>query len=151
MIAAIVFVFVIRLRILQWKSGFQKIKSQYGDTTIKRLHRFARIDYRFRKVDFEKKLDFECLVRCRNNNVIPRFLHICLGNKSLRSSLTYGQCQSNLLLEKIGQKKSHVLTKEFGNLRYIVKQQMKFIDNAHICSKFLKSNDLKLKSNSAVH
>ena len=29
-----------------------------------------------------KKIDFECLVICRNNNVIPRFLHICLGNKS---------------------------------------------------------------------
>ena len=61
---------------------FQIIKSQYGDTTIKRLHRFEKLDYRFRKVVFEKKIDFECLVICRNNNVIPRFLHICLGNKS---------------------------------------------------------------------
>ena len=40
--------------------------------------------------------------------------------------------------------------KEFDNLRTSLQQQINSIDYAHICSKFLKSNDLKLKSNSAV-
>ena len=40
--------------------------------------------------------------------------------------------------------------KEFDNLRTSLQQQINSIDYAHICSKFLKSNDLKLKSNSVV-
>ena len=50
------------------------------------------------------------------------------------------------------QKKSNdrVLRKEFDNLCSSLQQQINSIDYAHICSKFLKSNDLKLKSNSFV-
>ena len=62
--------------------------------------------------------DLEFLVKCRDKNVIPKFLNFCLANGSLRFSLTYAHCQSNLLLEKIRLKKSNVrvLMKEFDNL-----------------------------------
>ena len=55
--------------------------------------------------------------------------------------------QSNLLLAKIRLKKSNVraLKTEFNNLRSSFKQQINSIDYAHICSKFLKINNLKLK------
>ena len=58
-------------------------------------------------------------------------------------------CQSNLLLEEIRLKKSNirVLRKQFDNLRSSLQQQINSIDYAHICSKFLKISDLKLKSN----
>ena len=61
-------------------------------------------------------------------------------------------CQSNLLLEEIRLKKSNVrvLKKEFDNLRSSLQQQINLIDFAHICSKFLKINYLKLESNSVV-
>ena len=51
--------------------------------------------------------------------MIPKFLNFHLANRSLRFSLTYAHCQSNLLLEKIRLKKSNVgaLKKEFDNLR----------------------------------
>ena len=99
-VAAIVFLFLIRLRFLQSKLVSQIIRSRYGGT-IKSLQKFETIDYRLRKVE----LDLKFLVRCRDNNVIPRFLNFRLANKSLRLSLTYVQYQSNLLLEEFRQKK----------------------------------------------
>ena len=42
------------------------------------------------------------------------------------------------------------MRKEFDNFRSSLQQQINSIDYAHICSKFLKINDLKLKSNSVV-
>ena len=64
------------------------------------------------------------------------FLWTFIGTKSLRSSLTYAQCQSNLLLEEVRQKKSNftVLRKQFDNLRSFLQQQINSIDYAHICS-----------------
>ena len=91
-------------------------------------------------------------VKCRDNHLIPKLLNFRLGNRSLRFSLTYVHLQFNLLLEEIRLKKSNVrvLRKEFDNLHSSLQKQINLIDYAHICSKFLKINDLKLKSNSAV-
>ena len=114
------------------------IGSRYGDATIKRLRKFEKIDYRFRKAE----LDLEFLVRCRDKNVIPRFLNFHLAIRSLISSRTYAQCQSNLLLKvnKLDKRilMLRVLRKEFDNLRSSLQQQINSIDYAHICSKFLK-------------
>ena len=71
------------------------IRRRYGDKIIKRLRKFEKIDYRLRKAE----LDLEFLVKCRDINVIPKFLNFRLANRSLRFSLTYVHCQSNLLLE----------------------------------------------------
>ena len=82
--------------------------------------------------------------------MIPRFANFRLANKYVRSSLPYAQCQSHLLIEEVRQKKSvGVLWKEFDNFRSSL-QQINLIDYAHFCSKFSKSNELKLKSNSVV-
>ena len=91
----------------------QIIRSQYGDKVIKRLRKFEKIDYRLRKAE----LDLEFLVKCRDNNLISKFLNFRLANRSLRFSLTYAHCQSNLLLEEIRLKKSNVrvLGKEFDD------------------------------------
>ena len=145
-VAAIVFLFLIRLRYPHPKS-FSK-RRRYGDKLIKRLRKFENIDYRLQ----EAELHLEFLVKCRDINLIPKFLNFRLANRSLRFSLTYAHCQSNLLWEEIGLKKSNVrvLRKEFNNLHSFLQQQINSIDYAHICSKFLKTNDLKLKLNSVV-
>ena len=91
-VAAIVFLFLIRLRFLHSKSLSQIIRRRYGDKIIKRLRKFEKIDYRLRKAE----LDLEFLVKCRDNNVIPKFLNFRLANRSLRFSLTYAHSQSNL-------------------------------------------------------
>ena len=96
-VAAIVFLFPIRLRFLQSKSLSQIIRRRHGDKIIKRLRKFEKTDYRLRKAE----PDLEFLVKCRDNNVIPKILNFSLANRSLRFSLTYAHCQSDLLLEEI--------------------------------------------------
>ena len=112
----------------------QIIRRRYSDKIIKRLCKFEKIDYRLRKAE----LDLEFLVKCRDNNVIPKFLNFRLANRSLRFSLTYAHCQSNLLLEEIRLKKSNVrvLRKEFDNLCSSLQPQINSIDYAHICLVF---------------
>ena len=100
-VAAIVFLFLIRLRFPLSKSLSQIIRRRCGDKVIKTLRKFEKIDYRLRKAE----LDLEFLVKCRDNNVIPKFLNFRLANRSLRFSLTYAHCQSNLLFEEIRLKK----------------------------------------------
>ena len=131
-VAAIILLFLIRFRFRHSKSLSQIIRRRYGDKIIKRLRKFEKIDYRLRKAE----LDLEFLVKCRDNNVIPKFLNFRLANRSLRFSLTYAHCQSNLLLEEIRLKKSNVrdLKKEFGNLRSSLQQQINSIGFAHIFS-----------------
>ena len=96
-VAAIVFLFLIRLRFPQSKSLSQIIRRRYGDKIIERFRKFEKTDYRLRKAE----LDLEFLVKCKDNNVIPKFLNFRLAKTSLRFSLAYVHCQSNLLLEEI--------------------------------------------------
>ena len=84
-IATIAFLFLIRLRFPQSKSVSQIIRSQYFDTTIKRLRKLEKIDNSLRKADSDLKF----LITNRDNNLILRFLNIRLAKKSMRSSLTY--------------------------------------------------------------
>lgn len=71
-VAANVFLFLIRRRFSQSKPVYQIIKSQYGDTTIRRLRKFEKIKYPLRKAE----VYFEFLLRCRDNNIIPGFFKI---------------------------------------------------------------------------
>ena len=43
-----------------------------------------------------------------------------------------------------------MLRKEFDNLRHSLQQQINLIEYAHICQKFFKSRDPKLKSNTVA-
>ena len=99
-VVAIVLLFRIQLRFPLSKSMSQIISSRYGDTTIKRLRKLEKIDYSLRKAE----LDLEFLIRCRDNNVKPRFLNFRSANDTLKSSLTYAKCQSNVLLAEVRQK-----------------------------------------------
>ena len=74
-----------------------------------------KLDYRLCKAE----LDLEFLCKCNDNNVIPKFLNFRVANNHLTFSTTYKQCQSNLLNEEIGQKKStvQILQKEFTSLK----------------------------------
>ena len=77
-VTAIVFLFLIRLRFPQSKSLSHIIRRRYGDNIIKRLRKFEKIDYRLRKAE----LNLEFLVKCRDDNVIPKFLK-CMNKLKL--------------------------------------------------------------------
>ena len=93
-VAAIVFLFLIRHIFPHSKPLSQIIRMQQGDKIIKRLCKFEKIDYHLRKAE----LDLGFLVKCKHNNVIPKFLNFRLANRSLRHSLIYAHCLPNLLL-----------------------------------------------------
>ena len=74
-VAAIVFLFLTRLRFLESKSVSQIIRSRFSDLKIKRPRKIEQIDYHLRRAE----LDLVFFSKCRASNVIPRFLKFCLS------------------------------------------------------------------------
>ena len=72
--------------------------------------------------------------------------------KGLQDSLTYKNGQRNFLITEINLKKSRlrVLKKEFYLLHSELKSVLNGIDFAHVCSLFLSSNDVILKSHDSI-
>ena len=139
-VAAIVFLFLIRLRFPKSKSISDIIRRRYSQSTLKRIRKFEKLDYRLRKAE----LDLEFLLRCRDSNVIPNFLNFRVSSHYLKASLTYRQCQLKLLQEEIRHKKSdiRVLKKEFNSSHSSLQHEISFIDFAHVSSLFLRSNNI---------
>ena len=146
--AALVFLFLIRLRFPHSKSVAEVIRKRYGQNRVMKLRKLEKLDYRLRKA----QIDLEFLVNCTNNSVVPKFLNFRVANKSLKSSRTYQQCQLSLLHEEIRQKKSNirVLLKEFEFLHSTLQGEISFIDFAHVRSLFLGDNDKVLKQKSTI-
>ena len=147
-VAAIVFLFLIRLRFPKSKSISDIIRGRYSQSTLKRIRKFEKLDFRLRKAE----LDLELLLRCRDNNGIPNFLNFRVSSHYLKASLTYRQCQLKLLQEEIRHKKSdiRVLKKEFNSSHSSLQHEISFIDFAHVSSLFLRSNNRILASKSAI-
>ena len=95
-VAAIVFLFLIRLRFTKSKLISDILSRRYGQSTLKRIRKFEKLDYSLRKAE----LDLAFLLSCRDSNVIPNFLNFCVSNQPLKASLTYSKCQLKLLQEE---------------------------------------------------
>ena len=95
-VAAIVFSFPIRLRFTKSKLISDILSRGYGQSTLKRIRKFEKLDYRLRKAE----LDLESLLPCRDSNFIPNFLNFCVSSQSLKASLMYRECQLKLLQEE---------------------------------------------------
>ena len=83
-VVAFVFLFLIRLRFRKSKLISGILPKRYGQSTLKKIRKFEKVDYRLRKA----QLDFEFLLRCRYSNVIPNFLNFRVFSQSLKASLT---------------------------------------------------------------
>ena len=70
-VAAIAFLFLIRLRFSKSKSISDILRLRFSRSTLKRIRKFEKLDYRLRKAD----LDLELLLRCRDSNVIAIFFN----------------------------------------------------------------------------
>ena len=103
-VAAIVFLFLIRLRFPKSKSISDILRKRYSQSTLKRMRKFEKLDYRLRKAE----LDLELLLRCRDRNVILNFLNFCVSSHYLKASLRYRQCQLKVLQEEIRHNKSDI-------------------------------------------
>ena len=147
-VAAIVFLFLIGLRFPRSKSISYILRQRYSQSTLKRIRKFEKLDYRIRKAE----LDLEFLLQCRDSNVIPNFLNFRVSSHYLKAFLTYKQCQLKLLQEKIHHKKSDIrlLKKEFNSSHSSLQHEISLIDFAHVSSLFLRSNNRILASKSAI-
>ncbi|XP_057290203.1 uncharacterized protein LOC130612883 [Hydractinia symbiolongicarpus] len=147
-VLVLVFIFLARLRFPKCKSIAQVIRDRYGESCVKVLRRFEKSDFKLRKA----KLDLDFLCYCRDNDLVPKFLHFRLANRGLQNSNSYKQCQRNLLKEEIHQKTSriHVLENGFDLLHSCLKERLSVIDLAHVCSIFLGSNDRILKKQELI-
>lgn len=100
-VAVLDFLFLAKLRFPQTKSVTQIITSRYREKSIRSVRKFENC---FRKA--VQNLSF--LMICSLGNVIPNLLSFRLAKTSLQGSVTYNQCQLNLLKEEIPYKKSHI-------------------------------------------
>ena len=147
-VAAIVFLFLIRLKFPKSKAISDILRRRYSQVTLRRIRKFEKLDYRLCKAE----LDLEFLLRCRDSNVIPNFLNFRVSSHYLKASLTYRQCQVKLLQEETRLKKSdiRVLKKEFSFSPSSLQHEINFIDFAHASSLFRRSNNRILTSKSPI-
>ena len=100
-VATLVFLFLIRLHFPTSKSIPSIIKERFGREILKRVRKFAKVDFKFEKAT----LDLDFLYYCGNNNLIPTFLKFKLPNKMLANSDVYKLCQQKLNQQKLKKRK----------------------------------------------
>ena len=111
----LVFMFLIRLRFPKNLSLIQVIHKRYGNTVVKQVRRFEKLDFKHRKA----ALDLQFLKTCQEFKVTPKFLQFRVANDSLKQSQTYQTCKKRLLLEEIRIKKKNLktLVREFSTVK----------------------------------
>ena len=84
-VAILVLLFLARIRFPKTESIPSIIRRRYGDKVLREVRQFEKLDYKLRKV----QLDLDFLCKCKDSDVIPKFLNFRLANKKLQDSLTY--------------------------------------------------------------
>ena len=148
-VISLALLFMIRIRFAADKSIVYILRSRYGNTLVKVVIKFQKIDYKLRKC----KLDIVFLETCLQNNIIPKFLNFRVSNLHLKTSRACYSCQLKLLREEIYVKKSKVkiFQKDFIVFKRKSRETLSIIDYTHLCCLFLNKNDRKLKLQQDIH
>lgn len=141
-VLTVALLFIIRIRFPLRKSISEIVRQRYGNTVLKNLRKFERLDYRCRKA----KIDLEFLISCQDNGLFPRFLHFRLANSRLQSSAAYSACQKRLLAAEIQTKRSAIrhLDGQFSQQRSLLLTQVSYLDFIHITVKGSEGNTKSL-------
>ena len=141
--------FLVRLRFPVDKSIACVLRSRYGNTVVKDIRQFEKIDFALRRC----KLDLLFLETCLENQIIPKFLNFRVSNLHLKTSRAYHACQPKLLREEISFKRSRIKTLEndFNTRKRKLRGMLGIIDYTHVCCLFLNKNDKKLKNQQDIH
>ena len=136
---------MIGIRFAADKSIAYILRSRYGNTLVKKVRKFEKIDYKLRKCN----LDIVFLETCLENNIISKFLSFLVSKLHLKTSRAYYSCQLKLLKEDISVKKSKVKTfeKDFILLIRKLRETLGIMDCIHLCRLFLSKYDRKLNVN----
>ena len=148
-VISLALLFLVRLRFPVDKSIAYVLRSRYGNTVVKDIRKFEKIDYALRKC----KLDLLFLEACLENQVIPKFLNFRVNNLHLKTSRAYHACQLKSLREEISFKRSRMksLEKDFNTRKRNLRGTLGIIDYTHVCCLFLNKNDRKLKNQQDIH
>ena len=133
------FLFLARLRFPAQDSIIKILRRRYGDGLVKKVRKFEKFDFKYRKV----LLDLEFLQSCKKEKLIPKFLQFKVANKRLESSEAYLSCQRRLLNQEmsIKYKTIRALNNKTTSVKNNLYNEMSFIDYVHVVRKFLVSND----------
>ena len=136
---------MIGIRFAADKSIAYILRSRYGNTLVKKVRKFEKIDYKLRQCN----LDIVFLETCLENNITSKFLNFRVSKLHLKTSRAYYSCQLKLLKEDISVKKSKVKTfeKDFILLIRKLRETLGIMDCIHLCRLFLSKYDRKLNVN----
>ena len=136
---ALGFMFLVRLRFPSRLSLLQVIRNRYGDTIVKLVNKFEKVDFKHRKA----ALDLNFLQTCRSFNVIPKFLQFRVVNKNLRRSQAYQKCLNHLLLAEISNKKKNlkVPVNELSSIMSNLLRILNFLDFNYVCNIIVSDNE----------
>ena len=98
----------------------QKNNKKVGETMVW----FEKCDFKLRKYHFNLRF----LLDCKNNGVMPKSPHFKLGNRHLKNSHVYKNCQTRELEEEINQSKRGLIPwkKIHGGFRKNYKEDFRF-------------------------
>ena len=115
------------------------IRSRYGEAFVRKIHKFEKNDYKFRK----GHMDLMFLLECKKNNLIPKFLQFKLAKRHLYNSVVYKKFQIKLLEEEIraNRKRINILEKDTKRVKEELQGTLSCLDFSYICSLFLIAND----------
>ena len=135
-VISLALLFLVRLRFPVDKSIACVLRSRYGNTVVKDIRKFKKIDFALRKC----KLDLLFLETCLQNQIIPKFLNFRVSYLHLKTSLAYHACQLKLLREEISFKRSRIKTLEndFDTCKRNSRGILAIIDYTHVSCLFLK-------------
>ena len=128
--------FLVRLRFPVDKSITYILQSRYGNTEVKDIRKFEKIDF----VLWKCQLDLLFLEACFKNQAITKFLNFGASNLHLKTSRAYHACQLKLLREEISFKRSRMKTleKDFNTRKRKFRGTLGIIDYTHVCCLFFE-------------
>ena len=142
-IAALVFLFIARIRFPASDSLICVLRKRYGRDLVKEVRTLEKLDFKHKKLI----LDLDFLISCKKNSVFPKFLQFKVSNKQLRASKAYISCQKRLLNQEINNKQKAVksIQQKVTEVKNSLNCKMSYIDYVHVCNTFLTKTFLKLK------
>ena len=130
--------FLVRLRFPSRLSLLQVIRNRYGDTIVKLVCKFEKVDFKHRKA----ALDLNFFQTCGSLNVIPKFLQFHVANKNFQRSQAYQKFLNHLLLTEINNKNKNlkVLVNELSLVKSNLLCILHFLDFNHVCNIIISNN-----------
>ena len=135
----LVFLFIICIRFPKGKSIANLIRSRCGEAFVRIIRKFGKNDYNL----WKGHLNLRFLQKCKQKNLMQKFLQFKLASKHLHNSVAYKKCQIKLLEGEIRAKRKriNILKKYTQMIREELQGTISCLNIWHICCLVLVAND----------